>query len=275
MKKLVICGDSFAKGMGCWDIENEPYGSIVAKELGLELVNIAKGSSTNYSIFLQVLYAIEHIDNIGLILITNTSYDRIEWFKNNTTARTYFPTNFDVNYHEYPPYKPGSYGPKINGEEHFMDKNKYNGIMFTENLHGVIDYFDNVVGTEHELPKGYYERFYNEPKERTKIIYDFTKYIHDPIINRMHSFGAITMCHIALKNANIPHIIGTEKIDEFKNFMFIDNKNHMNLSWDILAEKYPDDLPSLHTSAKGHKIAAEIALNKIKENKWDKTIWQD
>jgi len=43
MKKLVICGDSFAKGLGCHDLKTEPYGSIVAAALGLELVNIAKG----------------------------------------------------------------------------------------------------------------------------------------------------------------------------------------------------------------------------------------
>ena len=46
MKKLVVCGDSFAKGIGCRNLETEPYGSVVANSLGLELVNIAKGSST-------------------------------------------------------------------------------------------------------------------------------------------------------------------------------------------------------------------------------------
>ena len=31
MKKLVVCGDSFAKGIGCRNLETEPYGSLVAK----------------------------------------------------------------------------------------------------------------------------------------------------------------------------------------------------------------------------------------------------
>ena len=44
MKKLVVCGDSFAKGIGCRNLETEPYGSLIADKLGLELVNIAKGS---------------------------------------------------------------------------------------------------------------------------------------------------------------------------------------------------------------------------------------
>ena len=268
MKKLVICGDSFAKGIGCRDLKNEPYGSIVADQLGLELVNIAKGSSTNYSIFLQVLYAIEHINDIEMILVTNTSYDRVEWFAHDAVTNNKFPTNFDINYHQYPPYHPGSYMPQADGETHIMhDSSRYNGKIFTENLVGVIDYFDNVVGTKNETPTGYYERFYNEPKSRTKILYDYAQHIHDHRINKMHSLGAIAMCHIALKNANIPHLIGTEPIDEFKKFVLIDNNNHMELDWGVLSVKYPDDIPSMHTSAKGHRAAAKIALKKIKQNK--------
>lgn len=269
MKKLVICGDSFAKGLGCHDLKTEPYGSIVAAALGLELVNIAKGSSTNYSIFLQVLYAIEHINDIGMILVTNTSYDRVEWFAHDAVTNNKFPTNFDINYHQYPPYHLRSYSPQAKGEQHIMSKNMYNGTIFTENLLGIIDYFDNVVDTKHETPTGYYERFYNEPKSRTKILYDYAQHIHDPRINKMHSLGAIAMCHIALKNANIPHLIGTEPIDEFKKFVLIDNNNHMELDWGVLSVKYPDDIPSMHTSAIGHRAAAKIALKKIKQNKWN------
>lgn len=271
MKKLVICGDSFAKGIGCRDLKNEPYGSIVADELGLELVNIAKGSSTNYSIFLQVLYAIEHIDNIDMMLITNTSYDRVEWFAQDAhNVPGPEISNFDINYHEYPPYMPGSYMPQNDGESHIMhDSNRYKGKVFTENLLGVIDYFDNIVDKDIENPDGYYKRFYNEPKRRTRILYDYAQQIHDPRINRMHSLGALAMCHIALKNANIKHLIGTENIDTSKHHVLIDSSNHMELSWGALSVKYPDDLPSMHTSAKGHKVAAKIALKQIKKNGWN------
>ena len=140
MKKLVVCGDSFAKGIGCRNLETEPYGSLVAKSLGLELVNIAKGSSTNYSIFAQVLYAIENIDDIDMILVTSTSYDRVEWFKHNenpTKHQKEYLTNYDINYHEYPPYMPNSYTEKIEGEQHIMSEDLYNGNVFTENLLGI------------------------------------------------------------------------------------------------------------------------------------------
>lgn len=275
MKKLVVCGDSFAKGIGCRNLETEPYGSLVANSLGLELVNIAKGSSTNYSIFAQVLYAIENIDDIDMILVTSTSYDRVEWFKHNenpTKHQKEYLTNYDINYHEYPPYMPTSYSEKIEGEQHIMSKDLYNGNVFTENLLGIIDYFDNVVDKGIDTPDGYYKRFNDEPKRRTRILYDYAQQIHDPRINKMHSLGAMAMCHIALKNANIKHLIGTDPIDSCKNFVFINDNNHIDLSWAGLALKYPDDLPSLHTSAKGHRVAAKTALRRIyeldKKNGW-------
>jgi hypothetical protein len=33
MKNLVICGDSFSIGIGCHNLETEPYGSLLAKKL--------------------------------------------------------------------------------------------------------------------------------------------------------------------------------------------------------------------------------------------------
>jgi hypothetical protein len=153
-----------------------------------------------------------------------------------------------------------------------MSEDLYNGNVFTENLLGIIDYFDNVVDKGIDTPDGYYKRFNDEPKRRTRILYDYAQQIHDPRINKMHSLGAMAMCHIALKNANIKHLIGTDPIDGCKNFVFINDNNHIDLSWAGLAIKYPDDLPSLHTSAKGHRVAAKTALRRIyeldKKNGW-------
>lgn len=267
MSKLVVCGDSFAKGIGCRDLDNEPYGALVAKKLGLEYVNLAKGSSTNYSIHLQVLYMIDHIDDVSMVLVTNTSYDRIEWFPTNYEPLATELTNFDVNYHQYPPYQQGSYSGKIDGEPHPMeDDDRYNGNMFTENLVGVIDYFDNIVDKGIEHPDGYYKRFYNEPKKRMRVLYDYAKHVHDTRINRLHSIGAITMVHNALNNAGIRHLIGTDTLDAYARY--IDRTNQVNIDWGQLGIQYPDDLPSWHASAEGHVVAADRVIDKINENGW-------
>ncbi len=56
MGNIVICGDSFSIGIGCHDLHNEPYGSKLANHFNKNILNFAKGSSTNFSIFLQVKY---------------------------------------------------------------------------------------------------------------------------------------------------------------------------------------------------------------------------
>ena len=69
MKNLIICGDSFSVGIGCSDLRTQPYGSLLSDKLGLNLFNLAKGSSTNLSIFLQVKYAIENIRDIEYLIV--------------------------------------------------------------------------------------------------------------------------------------------------------------------------------------------------------------
>ena len=267
MGNLVICGDSFAKGIGCRDLINEPYGSLLSKELNMTLVNLAKGSSTNYSIFLQAKYAKEKYNGADdIIILTNTSSDRIEWFRADAD-RQHPPelSNYDVNYHEYPPYMEGSY--VMHDPDHPMrDDPNYRGNMFTENLMGVIDFWETFASKGLTQEAGYYKRFADEPRSRMKLLYDYASQIHDPQINRMHSIGAYTMAHQMLKKAGIKHLIGTNEVDVYAEY--IDRFNIVNINWGQLSLDYPDDLPSWHTSAEGHKVAAATALEKIKENGW-------
>jgi hypothetical protein len=76
----------------------------------------------------------------------------------------------------------------------------------------------------------------------------------------------MTLAHELLKRANIKHIILTHEPDYYKKF--IDSINICELSWGQLSIDYPDDLPSWHTSAEGHRRAYEIILSKLKENQW-------
>ena len=99
-------------------------------------MNIAKGFSTNYSILTQVLYAIENINDINMVLVTSTSYDRVEWFKYNekpTKHQKDYLTNYDINYHEYS-YAQSSYSKNRRREAHNVNEELYNGNVFTENL---------------------------------------------------------------------------------------------------------------------------------------------
>lgn len=258
-KKIIICGDSFAVGIGCRDLKTEPFGQLLGNKLNLPVVNLAKGSSTNMSIYLQVKHIVDTLAEIPeFVIVGNTSYDRLDWFRHDHDHYNDI-SNFHVNYHEYPPYHENSYIQQLDSP---MKDN--NGNMFTDNLLGVIDYWETY--GQHDQKNGYYKRFENEPKERMKLLYDYAISIHHPSINRLHSIGVLTMAHQLLKKANIKHLMISHEPREYEKFM--DVENIVDVSWGDLSVEYPDDLPSLHTSAEGHKVAYQIVYKKLLQNGW-------
>lgn len=269
IKNIVMCGDSFAAGIGCHDLTSEPVVTLVAKELNKPWQNLAKGSSTNLSIFLQAKYAVEELkDTTDLVLIGNTSYDRVEWFPEGTVFPNREISMLDVNYHDYPPFMPCSYvvdGDGIDGREHPMQhRDDYRGQMITENYMGVIDYWQNFASQDQ--CSDYYKRFANEPKSKMQALYNFSAMVHEPRINRIYSIGVLTMAHNILKKNGINHLIFTQEPNAYANY--IDRENLVEISWGQLSLDYPDDLGTYHTSAEGHRVAAEAVMAKLKENGW-------
>lgn len=262
MKKLVVCGDSFSRGIGCLDLENEPFGSLLSKYFNLEHLNLAKGSATHLNIYLQVKYAVQQFKNdINLLLIGTTSYDRIDWFPSGYDHHGDLSLT-DVNYHQYPPYKDKSYQVQLDSIV-TQDKN-YKGKMFTENLVGVIEYWQKW-GSKN-IKFDYFEKFYNEPPYKMKLLYEYALEIHNYHINRAHSMGLLTMCHNLAKKFNINHLILTPEPSAFNDY--VDSINLVNVSWGDLSRKYPDNLPSGHTSFEGHKIIQDLIIEKINRNNW-------
>ena len=261
-KKLVICGDSFSIGIGCHDLHNEPYGSLLSKHLNLDLVNLAKGSSTNLSIFLQVKYAVENIKDIEYLFVGTTCYHRTEWFPEDANPHTLLD-NTNVNYHQYPPYGHMTY--KYLLDNPMKNDKKYKGEMFTENYHGIIDYVDNILDKNNGINNSdYFKKFKNEDNKRMRLLKDYYLYFFDARIQRQNDMGQIVMSHNLLRNKNINHYVLTHDVDDLSSY--IDKKNMININWGDLSIKYPDDLKSLHTSSEGHKIVYETILKKMVYN---------
>lgn len=254
MKNLVICGDSFSIGIGCEDLINEPYGSLLAKDLNLNLINLAKGSSTNLSISLQVKYAIENIKDIELLIIGTTCYHRTEWFPENSKRKGYVD-NLNVNYHEYPPYGKGTYENIINHP--MKNDNRYTGEMLTENWLGIIHYNEMLDKNSGNLDF-HFKKFSTESVKRMRLLRDYFYEFYNSSIQRQYDIGTITMSHNLLKNNNIKHYILS---DDLELNMYVDDKNVIHNSWGKLSKKYPDLMKSLHTSHEGHKIV----FNTIKD----------
>lgn len=256
---IVVCGDSYNIGIGCLNLRTEPYGCLLSSKLDKPLINLAKGSSTNLSIYLQVKYAVENIKNIDLCIFANTSYDRVEWFPSDYTQRGELK-NTDVNYHQYPPYGEHSYKELLPNP---ITKD-YKGKMFTENIRGVIDYYENFVVKK--IKSGYYKRFNYEPDDKIKILYDYGINIMDENIDKIKSTGVMVMAHLLCKKNNINHLLLTDEVDRYS--AFIDKKNLTYVNWGLLSKNYPDPLNTLHTSAEGHTLVYDQIYNKLIENNW-------
>lgn len=259
MKNIVICGDSFSIGIGCRDLDNEPYGSLLAKKLELNLINLAKGSSTNLSISLQVKYAVENIKDIELLIIGNTCYQRTEWFPE-TAKENSDVSALNTNYHQYPPYGKETYLYTI--EHPFKDDVRYSGEMLTENWFGILDYVENFLDKKVGNPN-YFSKFEKERPERMQLLKQYYYEFFDDRIQRQYDMGVIIKSHVLLKNNNINHLILTNDT-EFSSY--VSEINLVNVDWGLLSTEYPDDLPSLHTSYKGHEIVYNSILNKLNIN---------
>jgi hypothetical protein len=259
-KKLVVCGDSFAVGIGCLNLPDESFGSLLAKELGLDLINLAKGSSSHFSIRLQAIYAIEKINDIDLLILSNTSYNRTEWFATGTPSDVQIK-NESVNYHQYPPYGEQSYITRF--KHPLVNDSDYTGEMLTENYLGIVDYVETFLN--HNRESGYYHRFNTESPEKMRLLYEYYKHIHEDKIKKWYDIGIITLTHILLKNKGIRHIVIS---DDSECFPYIDPINLCEVSWGKLSLKYPDKLNTYHTSEIGQHVAYTTILNKLHFNGW-------
>lgn len=262
MKNLVICGDSFNIGIGCKDLQNEPYGSLLAKELNLNLINLAKGSSTNFSIYLQVEYALRKLKDIELLIVSSTCFHRTEFLNKEAHYTSPKPVvcNELVNYHEYPPYGESTYLPDQILSHPLSGDSEYKPQMYTENFWGILDfvkYFESKDYTK----GGYYKRYDKEDPDRLKLLQQYYLDIWDPGIQRLYDIGMINLSHTALKNAKIPHLV---LIEDEKLQQVISPENQCWVSWGELSQKFPDDLQTLHTSEKGHIEVFNTIISKLK-----------
>ena len=259
MKNLVICGDSFNIGIGCHNLQTEPYGSLLSNKLNLNLINLAKGSSSNFSIFLQVKYAIENLKDIDLMCIGVTTYNRTEWFPENH-IHTGNLKNTNVNYHQYPPFGKDSYAYTLPNPM-VLDA-RYDGKLLTENFNSVIDYVDNCMDNPN-WKSNYYARFNTESKNRMKLLKQYYLEIFDDTIQRQYDIGMINLAHSLLKSNRINHLFLTYDTGFNE---YIPNENLIDIDFMKLSKEYPDDMGTMHTSSVGHNIVFNTIMDKLQSN---------
>lgn len=265
-KRLIVCGDSFNIGIGCNDLNTEPYSILLAQHYGIPVINLAKGSSTNLSIWLQVQHAVEKLSAGAddLVLVNETSSNRFNWFPESYNQNRPL-TNHLVNYHQYPPYGADSYHHRL--PQHPMQSDpEYQGVMYTENIAGVIDYCDNFLARGYDQRGRYYDRLTTEPAQRLKLMMEFYASIYDENISQLQSQAFMMQCHLLLSRHNIRHLMMLPNPGAVHRMVPVENL--FRLQWGEITLEYPDTIPSGHAHSGGHEYAAKIISEKLKKNGW-------
>jgi hypothetical protein len=265
-KRLIVCGDSFNIGIGCNDLNTEPYAVLIAQHYGIPVINLAKGSSTNLSIWLQVQHAVERLaaGADDLVLVNETSSNRFNWFPESYKQNRPL-SNHLVNYHQYPPYGADSYHHRLPAHPMQHDP-EYQGVMYTENIAGVYDYYDNFHSKGYNQQGRYYDRLTTEPPQRLKLMMDFYASIYDENISQLQSQAFMMQCHLLLSRHNVRHLMMLPNPAAVQRM--VPEPNLFRLQWGEITLEYPDTIPSGHAHAGGHQYAARIISDKLKQNGW-------
>jgi hypothetical protein len=192
MKKLVICGDSYMASIS-ENINNPDNGSnkhfteLLAKKIGWEVTNFARGGCSNQTIRLQIDEAIKL--NPDYVILASTSYDRYDFPINDMTTDEYYGKNSYSSYKEYN----GLYNIEY---KDFPDKSaenpKFNEIepnMFSETLNNI---FNDTSPKKHlneneiKILEKWFDRFYDSAWKRQQdgwILADGVRRLQDNNIN--------------------------------------------------------------------------------------------
>ena len=262
MENLVICGDSFNYGIGCSNLATQPFGVLVAKHFNLELIRLARGSASNYTIHLQGEFAATLNPKPKLVILGTTSTDRFEWIaKDNSLDKT--PTIYDLFYHNYPPHHeppPGHDQPM----PFYLDGNsRYSPKILSEQIPAISEY--RRLKNKEGIYK-YYKRLHAEPLDKLELIERYYVETFNSYIKADYDKGVILKAYRKLKKNNIPTIIYTNDAG-YKNYVD-DERDYFDSNWKYYSDNWPDKFGSLHVSEEGNYHIANRLIDYITEKEF-------
>ena len=259
-KTLVVCGDSFNYGIGCRNQHTEPYGVLTADHFNWDLIRLARGSSSNYTTYLQGKYAASMQAKPHLVILGVTSYDRVEWLATGKRL-TDEPTLENLNYHQYPPHhfpQPNHDAPM---EYHLQNNPLYDPKILSEQVVAFSEYLKIAKKGNKD---GYYDRLQNESINKIELIEKYYFDIFNSWIKRDYDTGVLMLAYRKIKNQGIHCIIlsqdqrYSEFVDNASDFFFQD--------WGRVTRLWPDSVGSLHTGEGGHLDTANRLIEHINKH---------
>lgn len=254
---LVICGDSFNYGIGCSNLATQPYGVLTAEALGMNCIRLARGSASNYAIYLQGMYSAQMNPKPKLVILGVTSYDRVEWIAEGKRLNDE-PKLQNLNYHLYPPHYMAQPLHDAPMPWHLSNDNSYDPKILTEHVVVFSDYFKQL-----KEDSDYYRRFRTEPHDKLKLIDRYYFEIWDSWIKRDYDTGLIMLAYRKIKKSGINCIIAGQD-NRYQDF--VDNeKDFYLINWGQFCYEFPDDYTS-HCDERAHKLIADGLIKHIKIN---------
>jgi hypothetical protein len=261
-KSIIVCGDSFNYGIGCTNLHTKPYGVLTAKHFNWDLVRLARGSASNFTIYLQGAYAATMTPKPHLIILGTTSCDRIEWIATGKTEDTNIPlTALDINYDLYPPHY---HTPPLHDapmDFHFKNNPNYAPKILSEQVIAFSEYLKLAKANN---KTDYYKRLHTESIEKVELMENYYFDIFDSRIKTDYDRGVILMAYKMIKKQGINCIIFSSD-SNFKDLVD-DPRDYYNQDWGRCTRLWPDTVNSMHTGDGGHQDTAERLIEHIEMN---------
>ena len=249
---LVTCGDSFACGSGLEDEDafEKSYAGLTAKDIGVDQKVLARSGCCNYTIWLQIKWAVENLtkSNKPFVLITMTNAARTVWYKQNQPSNV-SPTIEHLNYQDYPPYD-----THTNRTVRRPIPVDTDNTMQSETLTNLDSFFDSSI-------KATWPQMKHEPEARIKVLRDWVADFFNFEIKNDYDNGILAQGHLLLKKHNIPHLfMGWQP--EFGDLL--PEENYVAVDWGYWSQNYPDDKGTGHCNYQGNYYVYREVINKVK-----------
>lgn len=262
MDSVVVCGDSFATGVGipterCYE---DFFGGLIAKEFNLPLRVFARSGCCNFTIFLQVKKVIEqyrYSEIKPIVLISVTYHERYLIPIVDNISYEDLDLKY-VQYMEYEPYSEMS-KPQRKLEFELAEEPKF----VSQTLSNINLYLEG-------NPFGATTKSFDAiPRNRYNSLMNFVTDVDNEKIKYEYDNAIITKAHLLLVNNNIPHIIMSTHDTVYSH---LNQKNVAIVDWGGLCKKFPDNLGTGHCDEDGHNEVFKILKPKVKDLIYGKEI---
>ena len=261
---IVICGCSYSIGIGCENLFTQPYGALVANEFNCKLINLSRGGASNYAIYLQGIFAANLEPKPNLVIISQTSFDRIEWVIEGRDANASHSL-LNLNYHQYPPFNaPPSNQHTAPLDFHIKNHPKYDPFILCEQVGGIDDYL-KCLTQKSNTNINYYTRLRKEPVTKLELMRDRYVMCDSYEIKKNYDIGLLVQAYYYIKRKGINCLLLVNDVELFGRY--IDDCDILEQNWGMLSAKFPDSMGTRHTSEVGHRDTADKVIKKIRQEK--------